>query len=145
MDEVAERIRSLAEAACARHGVDLVDAEVKRGRTSLVRVTIDTDEGVDLDTCAEVSNMLSRLLDSDDPLPERFTLEVSSPGADRPLRTERDFRRNIGRTIEVRTADDQVQGETLATDSDSVTIRTEAGEETIALSDIEDARVVLPW
>jgi len=146
VDELAERVHSLAEAACARHDVELVDAAVKRGRTTLVRVTVDSEEGVDLDTCAAVSESLSRLLDADDPLPERYTLEVTSPGADRPLRTSRDFRRNLGRPIRVRSGDSETTGECVAVDEESVTLRAEDGQDaTVALASIDDARVVLPW
>lgn len=145
MDKVAERIRSLAEAACAQKGIDLVDVSLKRGRTTLLCLTVDSDKGVDVDTCAAVSNALGRMLDADDPLPERYTLEVATPGADRPLKTPRDFRRNIGRPLSIKTADQEIVGDCLSVDEESVTINTPQGEKTLTLESIEDARVVLPW
>jgi ribosome maturation factor RimP len=69
-----ERVRSLAEPVLARHGADLVELQVRRGRTNLVRVIADRADGIDLDTCARVSEEVSRLLDAEDPIPGRYTL-----------------------------------------------------------------------
>lgn len=96
----------------SRLGVDLEDVTItKAGRRELVRVVVDRDGGVDLDTVAEVSRLVSDLLD--EPELERhlagaFVLEVSSPGVDRPLTQPRHWRRAVGRLVEVRT----VEGET---------------------------------
>lgn len=141
MDDLAERLRSLAEPVLARHGATLVDVEVKRGRTQLVRVIADQPGGIDLDTCAQVSAELSRMLDVDDPLDGRYTLEVASPGLDRPLRTEEDFRRNLGRVVRVVLEASQVEG--IVEDVDAETVRV-AGER-IRLDAIRKAKIVLPW
>jgi ribosome maturation factor RimP len=145
LDEVTERVRSLAEVACARNGVDCVDAVVKRGKTTLVRVTVDADAGVDLDRCADVSAALSRLLDADDPLEGRYTLEVTTPGADRPLFSAKDFRRNVGRPIRGGTDAEPIEGAILEVGDDSVTLASAQGTQTVPLASLRGARVVFPW
>ena len=141
MSDLEERLRSLAEPVLARHGADLVDIEVKRGRTSLVRVVADQPGGIDLDTCAQVSQELSRMLDVDDPIQGRYTLEVTSPGLDRPLRTEADFAKNVGRKVRVVLEASQIEGNVEGVTADAVRV---AGE-TIRLADIRKAKLVLPW
>lgn len=139
-------MRSLAEAACARHGVECLDAVVKRGRTAVVRITVDREDGVDLDACAAVSQSLSRLLDADDPISGHYTLEVTTPGADRPLRASRDFARNRGRQVRVRTADGEITGVVVRAEPEAAVLTLEDGSEAnIPLASILDARVVLPW
>ena len=145
MDEMTERVRSLAEIVCERHGVDLIRADVKRGRTTLVRVTVDADAGVDLDRCAEVSTALSRLLDADDPVPGRYTLEVTTPGADRPLENARDFRRNVGRPIRGGTDTEPIEGTILDVTDEAVRLRTDGDETTVPIHALRGARVVFPW
>lgn len=145
MDDLTERVVSLAEPVLARHDAELVDVEVKRGRTSLVRVVADRPEGIDLETCAQVSRELSRLLDVEDPLPERYTLEVTSPGLDRPLRTAADFRRNQGRKVRIVLAREQHEGTIEEVGADSVTISGERGRVEVPYAEIAKAKILLPW
>lgn len=140
-----ERIRSLAEAVLARHDAELVELVVRRGRTQLVRVVTDRDGGIDLDTCAQVSAELSRMLDADDPLVGRYTLEVTSPGLDRPLRTPADFRRVLGRRVRIVLAQGQHEGTLEEVGGDRVRLTTEEGPVEVALTDVASAKVILPW
>ena len=73
-----------------------------RGKTSLLRIYIDSDQGITIDHCAEVSSQVSRVLDVEDPIRSAYTLEVSSPGLDRPLFEERHYRQYLGRQIKLR-------------------------------------------
>jgi ribosome maturation factor RimP len=141
LNDLEERLRSLAEPVLARHGADLVEVQVKQGRTQLVRVVADREGGIDLDTCAVVSKELSRMLDADDPIEGRYMLEVTSPGLDRPLRTDEDFRRNLGRKVRVVLETRQIEGNVEDVGDDAVRV---AGE-TIALQDVRTARLILPW
>ena len=87
-----EEVRDLAEAVARRHSVTLWDVEVggRPGRM-IVRIFVDKEGGVDLDEVALVSEEISRGLDLRDPIPGRYTLEVSSPGLERSLRSAQHF------------------------------------------------------
>lgn len=97
------RIRELVQPTLSFLGYELYDLDLtgSGGHTTL-RVRIDRPEGVTLDDCERVSKSLSALLDQADPLPNRYDLEVSSPGAERPLRNLEEYRRFIGKRANVR-------------------------------------------
>ncbi len=98
-----DRLRALFGPTLAFLRYDLYDLALLHGRGSpTLRVTIDRPEGVSLDDCQRVSQSLSVLLDQVDPLQEPYQLEVSSPGAERPLRNPDEFRRFLGRKANVR-------------------------------------------
>jgi ribosome maturation factor RimP len=93
-----ERVRSVATRVTADRAFELVDVEVKRAADGLlVRLYVDKPGGIGLDDLQSVSEEVSAILDAEDPIPGRYTLEVSSPGLDRPLRTDEDYRRFAGR------------------------------------------------
>jgi ribosome maturation factor RimP len=107
----------------------------------LVRVVADRPGGIDLDTCAAVSSELGRMLDVDDPIPGQYTLEVTSPGLDRPLRTAEDFRRNMGRRVRVVFA--QAQHEGIVQEVGETSVR--VGGTDVLYDEIKKAKLVLPW
>ncbi|HEY5244089.1 MAG TPA: ribosome maturation factor RimP [Acidimicrobiales bacterium] len=128
-------------------GLDLVDVEVT-GR--VVRVLVDRDGGVDLDALASANRAVSVELDRLDPMPGRYTLEVSSPGVERRLRTPAHFARAVGETVTVRTHPDttdvrRLQGVLATTDDDGVVLETGDGPVRIAYEQIERARTVFEW
>jgi ribosome maturation factor RimP len=85
-------------------GMELVDVEFARaGRDGVLRLFIDKEGGVALDDCADVSRELSAILDVEDVIPGHYSLEVSSPGLDRPLKKPADYERFVGRLVKVRT------------------------------------------
>ena len=85
-------------------GIELVDIEFGRvGRDPLLRLFIDKNGGITLDECADVSRELSLILDVEDAISSNYTLEVSSPGLDRPLKKQSDYERFTGRLIKIRT------------------------------------------
>jgi ribosome maturation factor RimP len=97
------RIRELFQPTLNFLGYELYDlALTGTGGHTTLRVRIDRPQGVTLDDCERVSKSLSALLDQADPLPSRYDLEVSSPGAERPLRNLDDYRRFVGRRANVR-------------------------------------------
>ena len=140
-----ERVRSLVEPVLARHAAKLVELSVQRGRTQLVRVVADREGGIDLETCARVSQELSRMLDADDPIAGRYTLEVTSPGLGRPLRTPADFRRVVGKPVRVVLADGQHEGTLEEVGEDRVRLVTPSGPVEVTLADVRNAKVILPW
>ena len=119
MDAFA-RIREAAERVVAAHGLDLFDVELTRESQGwVVRVTIDRpgpaatpEDSVSIEDCSTVSRELSTILDVEDPLDRAYTLEVSSPGLDRPLRHEADFRRFAGRHGRASCSTQPVDGQT---------------------------------
>ena len=95
-----ERLIALIEPVLARLGYELVELEYAAGRTqAVVRLFIDTPAGVTVEDCERVSRDVAALLDVDDPIPTAYTLEVSSPGFDRVLRTPAHFERFVGERV----------------------------------------------
>ncbi|POX36109.1 ribosome maturation factor RimP [Streptomyces sp. Ru73] len=97
----SERLRGLLEPLVAARDLDLEEIEVTpAGKRRVLRIVVDSDEGVQLDECAELSREVSQALDDADAMGDvAYTLEVTSPGADRPLTEQRHYRRAIGRLI----------------------------------------------
>ncbi|MFD9624282.1 ribosome maturation factor RimP [Peribacillus muralis] len=84
--------------------LELVEVEyVKEGKSWFLRVYIDKETGVDIEDCGNVSEKLSEKLDEVDPIPQNYFLEVSSPGAERPLKKEKDFLNAIGKNVYIKT------------------------------------------
>ena len=108
-----ERIRELAAGIAAAYGLEVFDVSYDReGGTFVLRVVLDkpgpsatAEDSVSLEHCAKVSEELSAVLDVEDVVPDAYTLEVSSPGLDRPLRTRADFQRFAGRLAKIVTAE----------------------------------------
>jgi ribosome maturation factor RimP len=93
-----ERVRSVALRVTADRGFELVDIELKQAKSEkLVRIFVDRPGGIGLEDLQSVSEEVSAILDAEDPIEGHYTLEVSSPGLDRPLRGEADYRRFVGR------------------------------------------------
>jgi ribosome maturation factor RimP len=103
--DVVEQVREVAARVAATHGLDVFDVQYRREAAGMVlRVQIDrpgagatAEESVSVDDCARISRDLSAVLDVEDIVPTAYTLEVSSPGLDRPLRGADDYRRFVGR------------------------------------------------
>jgi ribosome maturation factor RimP len=95
-------VRGVAQRVVDGRGFELVDVEVKRGRDGhLVRLFVDKEGGIGLDELQSVSEEVSAILDAEDPIESTYTLEVSSPGLDRPLKNEADYRRFVGRLVKL--------------------------------------------
>ncbi|WP_405794211.1 ribosome maturation factor RimP [Streptomyces sp. NBC_01506] len=99
----SERLRGLLEPLVSAKGLDLEEIEVSRaGRRRVLRIVVDSDDGVDLDACAELSRTISTTLDESDAMGEdEYQLEVTSPGADRPLTERRHYERAVGRLAKI--------------------------------------------
>jgi ribosome maturation factor RimP len=142
--DMTERVRDLVEAPLAAAGVELVDVELK-GQT--LCVFVDRPDGaIDLDGVTEATQLVSTVLDEHDPVPGHYTLEVSSPGVERPLRTPAHFRRFLGTTVAVRThpgveGDRRVEDVLTAADDDGIVV----GGRALRYADIERARTVFTW
>jgi ribosome maturation factor RimP len=102
--DVVTRVTELAEPLATSLGLELVEVEYKsEGGRMVLRLFIDRDGGVTLDDCAAVSRELAEILDVEDFIRGRYSLEVSSPGLDRPLKKQSDYTRFVGRLVKIRT------------------------------------------
>ena len=123
--EIEGRIADVIGPVIAAAGMDLESVRVSAaGRRRLLRVVVDSDRGVSLDDAAAISRKLSVALDAAPVMGDfPYTLEVSSPGVDRPLTDPRHWRRAVGRLVQVTAADaGPISGRVLAADSDGVTL-----------------------
>ncbi|MBA2773987.1 MAG: ribosome maturation factor RimP [Nocardioidaceae bacterium] len=128
----------------AKQGYDLEGVEVSQaGRRSLVRVLVDTDNGVTLDGIADATHIISDVLDSTEVLGESpYTLEVTSPGIDRPLTVPRHWRRNVDRLVKVVPRDgDEFIGRIRSCHETAVQLETDSGSNEVAYDDITSARI----
>lgn len=111
MSKVIEVVEEIAGPIVNELNLELVDIEyVKEGKNWFLRVFIDKDSGVDIEECGLVSERLSEKLDEIDPIPYNYFLEVSSPGAERPLKKDKDFEKAIGKNVFIKTYE-QIDGE----------------------------------
>ncbi|MCP3739131.1 ribosome maturation factor RimP [Rossellomorea sp. BNER] len=128
MSKITELVDELITPILDEMSLELVDTEyVKEGSNWFLRVFIDKDTGVDIEECGIVSERLGEKLDDLDPIPHNYFLEVSSPGAERPLKKERDFEKAIGKNVYVKTyepiqGEKAFEGKLLSYDSESLTI-----------------------
>lgn len=105
MSKVTSYITEIATPLAIELGLELVEVEfVKEGRDHFLRVYVDTPENnIDILQCAQMSERLSAILDENDPIEQNYYLEVSSPGAERPIKKEADFEKAVGKFIYVKT------------------------------------------
>jgi ribosome maturation factor RimP len=119
------------------NGLELVDVEyVKEGSDFYLRIYADKEGGINIGDCEIVNRALSDLLDENDYINDAYILEVSSPGLTRPLKKENDFRRSIGKIVEIKTFTKinnckEFEGELTAYDDETVTIITDRDEELV--------------
>ena len=150
-DALARSLTELLAPVVEDAGAFLEGVETTRaGRYSTVRVLVDLPDGpgdLDLDALSEVSRAVSAAVDEADPVKGRYTLEVSTPGAERALSTPRHFRRAVGHDVELVVEDDGVDavltGTITAADEDSVTLQADGRERVLALDDERQARMVV--
>lgn len=140
-----DRVRALVEPVVTDAGYDLEDISVKpAGRRSLVRVVVDGDDGITLDDVATVSRAVADELDRNDGIigPAPYTLEVTSPGVDRPLTLPRHWRRATGRLVKVTIAStDQVEARVAKADDDGVELDVAGAVRAVAYADLGPGRV----
>ncbi len=147
-----DRVHALVAPIAADLQLDVYDIE-RRGGT--VRITLDTppgsDGGITLDSLSLATRLISRELDHEDPIAGHYTLEVTSPGLERALRTPAHFRREVGKTITIRLRDPQadprrLQGVLIAADDQGATLLLDdGGERRVPLDEVDRARTVFEW
>jgi ribosome maturation factor RimP len=146
---VIDRLQELIAPLAQQLGFDLIDITVQRGRfKSVIRILADKPQGgITVDECALMSRNVGMLLDEHQVLPGSFVLEVSSPGIDRPLLTEKDYRRIVGRTVrlfvETAAAPAEIRGTLVDVTEHSVVIRVGEQKEEFPFEKIKHAKQVV--
>jgi ribosome maturation factor RimP len=132
-------------------GLELVEVTFRReaGR-KVLRVVVDREGGVDIDTISATAEQVSRRLDLEGFAPGPYALEVSSPGIERPLRRPVDFRRRVGDRVKVRTVSPiegarNHAGALVSADAEAIVIATDGGELRVPYEEIASARTVADW
>jgi ribosome maturation factor RimP len=150
-------VQELADRVASGHGVEVLELDLRgQGRGRVLSVVLDAEEPVEADVVELVTKDLSRALDQADPVAGSYTLEVSTPGLSRPLRTRRDFRRQRGHEVSVvrggspdadqdASRETSVQGVVVDADDEAVTLDVDGSQVRIPLSDVVQGKVVLPW
>ncbi len=139
------------EAIVAGEGLELVATEVVgSGPRTILRLVIDAPGGVTLDHCADVSRQTSALLDVEDPIAHRYTLEVTSPGLDRKLYSTTDYARFAGRRVKIRMKPSYrthrvVVGELVGLDDTTLRIRGDAGTLELPFAEVLETRLEVDW
>ncbi|MFT9847818.1 ribosome maturation factor RimP [Aneurinibacillus sp. REN35] len=129
--------------------LELVEIEYKKeGSNWFLRVYIDKEDGVDIEDCGRVSEKLSKKLDDVDPIPGAYFLEVSSPGAERPLKKERDFERAVGKHVHVTTLEpingaSLFEGELVSYDGSQLEIKEAKTNALIPRDKVSSARLAI--
>ena len=144
-------IRALIEPLVAQQETELVELSCRpQGRQVVVRLLVDQPGGITIAQCARLNQRISEALETANLIEESYTVEVSSPGLDRPLATQRDFERAVGEEVwlDVRIGEGrfrQTQGTLLAVQPEAVVLKTTSGNVIIPFTDIRLAKKALKW
>ncbi len=144
-------VEALVRPVVESDGLELVEVSFgKEANLRVLRVTVDREGGVDLDTISTTAERISRRLDLEGYAPGPYSLEVSSPGLERPLREPLHFQRGLGNKLKVKTVE-PLQGSRTHTgalvsaDAEAIVIATDGGELRVPYADIASARTVFEW
>lgn len=145
-EDLKQRVIDLIEPALRSEGYELADATLSRYKASAtLRVFVYGSNGVTLAECSRLSDRIGQVLEGTNLLEGGYTLEVSSPGLDRPLKTARDFKYRIGETVKLFFTDPkrkQVTAEIVSASEDQVEFSGQDGSFTVPLAEIERAKIV---
>ena len=153
MTTATEKLQKIVATPLADLGIEVSDIELAGG---LLRVTVERADGtsIDIDAITEATRIVSRELDVHDPIPGRYTLEVSSPGLERPLRTPAHFLRAVGQQVAVRTqpgveGERRITGLLTSADDAGIVFTTSTKDcpvsRALGYADVERARTVFEW
>lgn len=148
-EELVRALQEITQRVVEETGLELVELSLRgSSRRRLLRVDIDRPgpQGVDIDDCKRISQVLGEVLENDEMLEDSYVLEVSSPGIDRPIVSAADFRRNTGRRVLLRTRESidgrqEWKGVLRGLDGEQIHLQDdEVGEVTIGVEQVESAR-----
>ncbi|MCY3849807.1 MAG: ribosome maturation factor RimP [Acidimicrobiaceae bacterium] len=144
---IVDRVRELVIPIVEAESVDLYDVEHNGG---VLRVLVDVEGGIGIDDIKRISRAVSRRLDEADPMPGRYTLEVSSPGLERSLRTADHFRCAVGEDVKIKTVPTldgarRLNGTLLSADDGGFDLQTDEGQRRLLYEEVSKARTVFVW
>jgi ribosome maturation factor RimP len=151
MGAVHDQLQAIIAPAIEALGFELLGIEyLAQGRHSLLRLYIDSESGIDVDDCATVSHQVSAVLDVEDPIHGEYTLEVSSPGLDRPLFSLEHYQRFLGEMVKLRLhmaveGRRKFTGLLKAAEGDEICVEVDGEEYHIPIDNIEKANLVPQW
>ncbi|MCC8372804.1 MULTISPECIES: ribosome maturation factor RimP [Photorhabdus] len=147
MSTLEQKLTAMISAPVEALGFELVGLEFIRARVSTLRIYIDSENGITVDDCADVSHQVSAVLDVEDPISVLYNLEISSPGLERPLFTAEHYQRFIGEEVSLvlRIAMQNRRkwlGIIKTVDGEIITVTVDGKDEVFALSNIQKANLV---
>lgn len=148
MATLEQKLQTLVQDSIEAMGFELVGIECQRaGRFLTVRLYIDKEGGVSIDDCSDVSRQVSAIFDVEDPIADKYNLEVSSPGLDRPLFTLEQFQRFIDRDVVIHLRIPMLdrrkwQGKLVTVEGDFITLNVEGNVQQFAFGNIQKANLV---
>jgi len=150
LEDISAQLQNIVEQVLSRENIELVEFEFHASRVnSAINVFVDCSDGLTVGKCAQLNRVLSDELDAADVIPGRYRLQVSSPGLDRPLRTTRDFERNINKDAEIVFQADLeehvVSGKIASVSQDELILSVGSSQKKISMSDIKKGKLLLPW
>src|SRR4051794_22633409 len=146
--DIVDRLAGLLAGPIEALGLDLEAVDLsKAGKRSVLRVAVDRDGGVDMDDIAAATGEVSRLLDDTEVMGAgSYTLEVSSPGVDRPLTLPRHWRRNASRLVKVTLADgEELTGRIVGSDDDGADLEVDGSTRRVQFGDVAKARIQIEF
>ncbi len=148
--EKIENLKALLRPAIENNGAFLVDLSLKGDpRRPLVEVFCETESGISIDKCAEISREILPLIDTSGVVGDNFRLEVSSPGIGVPLKDRRQFKRNIGKLMSFKYRDGlellEMEGDLVDMKEDRLLVETKSGTVEVGLDSIDEAIVKIRW
>lgn len=148
MKQVVSSLRDILAAVVTGLGYEFVGCELLReGRSALLRVYIDRPEGITVDDCSKVSRQVGATLDVEDPIQGQYTLEVSSPGIERPLFEIDHFKKYVGKFVKLRLEAPlegrrHLVGELLQVDGNNIHLLMDSNEIVVPFSNVEKAKLI---
>ncbi|MBA6391459.1 ribosome maturation factor RimP [Colwellia sp. BRX10-3] len=148
MAKFEHKLTAMLRPAVEETGKELLGVEfISAGNHSVLRLFIDHENGIDVDDCAEVSRQVGAILDVEDPISSEYSLEVSSPGLDRPLFDKAHFEAVVDETVEVKISMPlngrrKFKGKLVAVDNDSLIVMVDNEEYELVISNIDKAHLV---
>ena len=135
--EITDRVAEIAKGYLEGHGIELIEVIFRReGPAMVLRMVVDTPEGIKISECADLNSYLSEALDKENLIQDRYTIEVSSPGLDRPIKTDRDFERSMSKELELTTFEaidgrKTHEGVLMGMDKENIVIERQGGISTV--------------